>query len=134
MAFLPGQREVEDAVQQFQSRAPSDQFTALPLHGGLAAEEQARVTEWDKREHSEGERMVVFATNVAETSLTVPGLRLVVDSGLAKEARYDAKRRITLLEQFAIMSRLDGRVGDGGHREEACKNALLFEFLLLPYR
>lgn len=43
--------------------------------------------------------MVIFSTNVAETSLTIPNLRLVVDSGLAKEARYDPVRRIDLLEE-----------------------------------
>ena len=46
--------------------------------------------------------MVIFSTNVAETSLTIPNLRLVVDSGLAKEARYDPVRRINLLEEVIL--------------------------------
>ena len=45
------------------------------------------MTDWDRQGHAPSERMAVFATNVAETSLTLPGLRVVVDSGLAKEAR-----------------------------------------------
>jgi HrpA-like RNA helicase len=59
--------------------------------------------------------MVVFATNVAETSLTIPDLRVVVDTGLAKEARYDPSRRITLLEEVMVSrSSADQRKGRAG--------------------
>eukprot|EP01050_Picozoa_sp_SAG11_P004078 SAG11_NODE_251_length_11596_cov_5.592763_4_plen_180_part_00 len=79
MAFLPGQREVDTAVKSFTSAAPKGMFVALPLYGGLPSEEQARVTDWSE-DTAAGKRMVVFCTNVAETSLTIPGVRIVVDT------------------------------------------------------
>ncbi len=114
IAFLSGQREVEQAMRQFTAAAPAE-YVALPLFGGMPPEEQARVTDWEKQGHPASTRMVAFATNVAETSLTIPGLRIVVDTGLAKEARYDAQRRITLLEQVLVSrSSANQRTGRAG--------------------
>jgi HrpA-like RNA helicase len=63
--------------------------------------------------------MVVFCTNVAETSLTVPGVKIVIDSGLAKEARYDATRRMTIVELVRISrSSADQRKGRAGRLSE----------------
>eukprot|EP01043_Picozoa_sp_COSAG02_P034945 COSAG02_NODE_2473_length_8740_cov_335.972688_1_plen_2244_part_00 len=115
MAFLPGQREVDKAVKEFKAAAPSGQFLVLPLYGGLPSEEQSLVTDWSEEDALAGQRMVVFATNVAETSLTIPGIQLVVDTGLAKEARYDPERRTTLLEQVLVSrSSADQRKGRAG--------------------
>lgn len=66
-------------------------------------------------DEKETKRMIVFCTNIAETSLTVPGVRIVIDTGLAKEARYDPKRRITILESVMISkSSADQRCGRAG--------------------
>src|SRR3546814_7277272 len=57
----------------------------LPLHGDLPVDQQAQVLQPDPR----GRRRVVLATNVAESSVTLPGVRVVIDSGLAREPRFD---------------------------------------------
>jgi ATP-dependent helicase HrpA len=114
MAFLPGQREVDKAVKEFKAAA-AGHFLVLPLYGGLPSEEQSLVTDWSKDKAPIGQRMIVFATNVAETSLTIPGIEIVIDTGLAKEARYDPERRTTLLEQvFVSRSSADQRKGRAG--------------------
>ncbi|UJR06677.1 hypothetical protein I4U23_010963 [Adineta vaga] len=73
---------------------------ALPLYGSMSLEEQDKVLNFD--DENEKRRMVVFCTNVAETSLTINNVRLVIDSGLAKEARFDIKRRLTVIETIQI--------------------------------
>jgi len=99
LVFLPGSTEVDKALRRFKVVAQKE-WIGLPLYGSLPPEEQARVMSFD----DEGGtlRMVVFCTNVAETSLTVPNTRLVIDTGLAKEARFDPARRMTILEQVYI--------------------------------
>lgn len=112
LVFLPGSREVDNAIKLFQLKA-RENWIALPLYGSLPPEEQARVLSFD--DQGGALRMIVFCTNIAETSLTVPNVRLVVDSGLAKEARYDPKRRISVLEQVYISkSSADQRMGRAG--------------------
>jgi HrpA-like RNA helicase len=112
LVFLPGSLDVDRAVKHFAREAPKN-FFALPLYGGLPPEEQMRVMEFNDQGGSH--RMVVFCTNVAETSITVPNVRLVIDTGLAKEARYDPTRRITVLEQvFISKSSADQRAGRAG--------------------
>ncbi|HQX94916.1 MAG TPA: helicase-related protein, partial [Thermomonas sp.] len=64
---------------------PPDGFEVLPLHGELPVEQQARVLQ----PAPDGRRRVVLATNVAESSVTLPGVRVVIDSGLAREPRFD---------------------------------------------
>ncbi|CAF5128868.1 unnamed protein product, partial [Rotaria magnacalcarata] len=113
LVFLPGQREIERALERFSLDIP-DNCVALPLYGSLSPEEQDRVLQFD--EGLDGERrMVVFCTNVAETSLTIKNTRLVIDSGLAKEARFDTKRRLTVIETVRISrSSADQRKGRAG--------------------
>eukprot|EP01122_Echinamoeba_exundans_P000205 TRINITY_DN10180_c0_g1_i1.p1 TRINITY_DN10180_c0_g1~~TRINITY_DN10180_c0_g1_i1.p1 ORF type:complete len:914 (+),score=96.79 TRINITY_DN10180_c0_g1_i1:460-3201(+) len=112
LVFLPGSLDVDRAVKHFSRVAPPN-FVSLPLYGSLPPEEQLRVMDFD--DHAGSLRMVVFCTNVAETSITVPNVRLVIDTGLAKEARYDPVRRITVLEQVYIsQSSADQRAGRAG--------------------
>eukprot|EP00029_Vermamoeba_vermiformis_P009953 TRINITY_DN512_c0_g2_i1.p1 TRINITY_DN512_c0_g2~~TRINITY_DN512_c0_g2_i1.p1 ORF type:complete len:2506 (-),score=-35.58 TRINITY_DN512_c0_g2_i1:398-7915(-) len=112
LVFLPGSAEVDKAVKTFRKVAPSE-WIPLPLYGSLPPEEQNRVLTFDDQDSSL--RMVVFCTNIAETSLTVPKVRIVVDTGLAKEARYDPARRMTVLEQVYISrSSADQRKGRAG--------------------
>lgn len=107
LAFLTSQVEVEWAREQFQK--PS--ALTVALHGKLSMEEQRRVFE----DAPAGLRKVIFATNVAETSLTIPGVRFVVDSGMAKESRFDPKTgtnvlRVGQISQSAATQR-SGRAG-----------------------
>eukprot|EP01105_Mastigella_eilhardi_P013094 TRINITY_DN297_c0_g1_i6.p1 TRINITY_DN297_c0_g1~~TRINITY_DN297_c0_g1_i6.p1 ORF type:complete len:2532 (+),score=507.88 TRINITY_DN297_c0_g1_i6:500-8095(+) len=114
LVFLPGQAEIEKAIQEFSRKAPPC-FVSLPLFGSLPPEEQKKVLDFDAYPSNKDKRMVVFCTNVAETSLTVPGVRLVIDSGLAKEAVYDPARRLTVLElKYISQSSSEQRKGRAG--------------------
>jgi HrpA-like RNA helicase len=113
LVFLPGQREIEKALALFNRDIP-DNCVALPLYGSLSPEEQDRVLQFDESPTGE-RRMFVFCTNVAETSLTIKNVRLVIDSGLAKEARFDPKRCLTVIETVRIsQSSANQRKGRAG--------------------
>ncbi|ELP87501.1 ATP-dependent RNA helicase, putative [Entamoeba invadens IP1] len=92
LVFLTGKREIEDvctrlnAMQQFQ-----DTLCALPLYSSLDPEKQRKVFQKDPK----GRRLCIVSTNVAETSLTIPDIRYVVDSGRAKERLYDVKSGVS---------------------------------------
>ena len=86
LVFMPGGFEISQTIEALRHCDESHGFILLPLHGDLPPNEQdAAVARYDKRK-------VVVATNVAETSLTIDGVRCVIDSGLARIARYDAYR------------------------------------------
>jgi ATP-dependent helicase HrpA len=90
LVFLPGERDIRDAADALREAASRD-LEILPLYARLSAAEQHRVF----RPHRG--RRVVLATNVAETSLTVPGIRFVVDSGLARISRYSHRTKVQRL-------------------------------------
>jgi ATP-dependent helicase HrpB len=90
LCFLPGAREIEDARRDLAAGVPPG-VEVVPLHGSLDPEEQ------DKAIRGVEHRRIILATNIAETSLTVPGVGAVVDSGQVKVARYDADRGIDVL-------------------------------------
>ncbi|GAB2974879.1 ATP-dependent RNA helicase HrpA [Nocardioides montaniterrae] len=90
LVFLPGEREIRDTADELSSI--SDKLEILPLYSRLSAAEQHRVFS-----PSGSKRRVVLATNVAETSLTVPGIRYVVDAGLARISRYSARTKVQRL-------------------------------------
>ena len=90
LVFLSGEREIRDTADALAARLRSD-IDILPLYSRLSTREQQRVF----RPH-EGRR-VVLATNVAETSLTVPGIRYVVDPGTARISRYSARLKVQRL-------------------------------------
>ena len=96
LAFLPGEREIRetaDVLRRSLARRPyAAAVEILPLYARLTVPEQQRVFG-----PSRGRR-IVLATNVAETSLTVPGIRYVVDSGLARVRRYSVRNKTTLLQ------------------------------------
>ena len=112
LVFLHGQREIEQALKLFNRDIPDD-CVALPLYGSLSSEDQDKVLKFDDEDSKR--RMVVFCTNVAETSLTIKNTRLVIDSGLAKEARFDVRRRLTVIETVRIsVSSANQRKGRAG--------------------
>jgi len=90
LVFLPGEREIREAAEALE-QTYGDRLEVLPLYSRLAFADQQRVFE------RRGRRRVVLATNVAETSLTVPGIRAVIDSGLARIARYSARSKLLRL-------------------------------------
>ncbi len=91
LVFLPGEREIREAAEVLRKHHPRH-TEILPLYSRLSAEEQDRVF----RGHSG--RRVILATNVAETSLTVPGIRYVVDAGLARVKRYSYRSKVEQLQ------------------------------------
>ena len=108
LIFMPGAYEIARTVQAARD-ALGHEFVVLPLHGELPASEQDAAVARHER------RKVVVATNVAETSLTIDGVRLVIDSGLARIPRYDAYRGInTLLIEKISRAAADQRAGRSG--------------------
>ena len=108
LCFLPGAPEIRRAVDELQRQAGGG-VEVVPLHGSLDADEQDLALRPSPR------RRVIVATNIAETSLTVPGVTAVVDAGLHKIARYDAERGIDSLETERITrDAADQRAGRAG--------------------
>ena len=91
LVFLPGEREIREAAEALRKHHPPH-TEILPLFARLSAEEQSRIFK------PHGGRRIVLATNVAETSLTVPGIRFVVDSGLARVKRYSYRNKVEQLQ------------------------------------
>ena len=95
LVFLPGEREIRDAENALAARQLRN--TAVqPLYARLSAAEQSRVFA------PIAQRRVILATNVAETSLTIPGIVYVIDTGVARLSRYDARSGVTRLQIEAI--------------------------------
>ena len=90
LVFLPGEREIREAAEALRKHHPKN-TEILPLFSRLSAEEQDRV--FERSAH----RRIVLATNVAETSLTVPGIHYVIDTGLARIKRYSPRQKIDQL-------------------------------------
>ncbi|MEP6607661.1 MAG: ATP-dependent RNA helicase HrpA [Burkholderiaceae bacterium] len=114
LVFLPGEREIREAAEALRKHHPAG-AEILPLYARLSAEEQQRVFNPPARG-----RRIVLATNVAETSLTVPGVRYVIDTGLARVKRYSYRNKVEQLQiepvsQAAANQRAGrcGRVADG---------------------
>lgn len=109
LVFLPGQREI--ARLQAMLDAAAIDAEVLPLHGELPVEQQSRVLQ----PAPDGRRRVVLATNVAESSVTLPGVRVVIDGGLARAPRYDPNSGFTRLDAVAIsQASADQRAGRAG--------------------
>jgi ATP-dependent helicase HrpA len=90
LVFLPGEREIRDAEEFLQRELPAG-VEVLPLYSRLSWEQQQRIFQ-----PGSGQR-IVLSTNVAETSVTVPGIRSVIDSGLARISRYSSRSRLQRL-------------------------------------
>ncbi|EGD76084.1 DEAD/DEAH box helicase [Salpingoeca rosetta] len=92
LAFLTGQDEVDDVVQRLQDRI-GRRASVLPLYGALPAQQQMRVFEYPR----DGKRKIIVATNIAEASVTIPGVVYVVDCGFVKLKGYDPETGIESL-------------------------------------
>ncbi|MFZ7095068.1 ATP-dependent helicase HrpB [Luteimonas dalianensis] len=113
LVFLPGRREIA-RVQAMLDGGGID-AEVLALHGELPVEQQSRVL----RPAADGRRRVVLATNVAESSVTLPGVRTVVDSGLAREPRFDPGSGFSRLDVVPVsQASADQRAGRAGRVAE----------------
>ncbi|MHA6557568.1 ATP-dependent RNA helicase HrpA [Pseudomonas alliivorans] len=95
LVFLPGEREIRDAAEMLR-KAQLRHTEILPLYARLSPAEQQRIFQ------SHPGRRVVLATNVAETSLTVPGIRYVIDTGTARISRYSYRAKVQRLPIEAV--------------------------------
>ena len=106
LCFLPGAREIEQAMAAARPVAARHGVDLIALHGTLPAHEQDAALSPSNR------RRIIVATNIAETSLTVPGVSAVIDSGLHKVARYDNDRAIdSLVTERITLDSADQRAG-----------------------
>ncbi len=115
LAFLPGRREIARTQAVLEQSLARDDVEVVALHGELSlAEQQSALNPAEP-----GMRRIVLATNVAESSVTLPGIRAVVDSGLAREPRFDPNSGFTRLETVNIsQASADQRTGRAGRVAE----------------
>ncbi|MFE8073306.1 ATP-dependent helicase HrpB [Marinobacteraceae bacterium S3BR75-40.1] len=110
LVFLPGQREIRAVQRQLEGQLPDDAVLA-PLFGDLSPQAQDRAI----APAAEGQRKVVLATDIAETSLTIEGIRVVVDSGLARRPHFDPNSAMTrLVTQRVSAASAEQRRGRAG--------------------
>src|SRR5262249_21447819 len=114
LAFLPGPGEIRRAETLLRERVSDPEIDIVPLYGALEADVQDRAI----APAPKGRRKVVLATAIAETSLTIEGVRIVVDSGLARVPRYEPDVGLTRLETVRVSrASADQRRGRAGRTE-----------------
>ncbi|HEX8048166.1 ATP-dependent helicase HrpB [Rhizobium sp.] len=113
LAFLPGQAEITRTVERLERRLPPETVIA-PLYGNLGQKEQDAAI----RPAPKGTRKVVLATSIAETSITIDGVRIIVDSGMQRLPVFEASTGITRLETVRVSrASADQRAGRAGRTE-----------------
>ena len=109
LVFLPGQRQIAEVASELTDLAPD--IALLPLHGGLDLSRQDLAV----RRLTDGRRKVVLATAIAETSLTIPDIRIVIDTGLSRVPKFDPTVGLTrLVTERATLSSIEQRRGRAG--------------------
>lgn len=109
LVFMPGMGEIQTTIAEIRAQRVGEPLALLPLHGELSPEDQ------DAAFAPQSVRKIVVSTNVAETSVTIDGIRHVVDSGLARVSRYDPERGIhSLLLEGISRASADQRKGRAG--------------------
>ena len=113
LVFLPGMREIRRTEEELRKK-PSDDMVVHVLHGELPRSVQDSALAPDKQ----GKRKVILSTSIAETSLTIDGVKIVVDSGLVRTARFDPRRGmsglVTIPVSRAVADQRRGRAGRQG--------------------
>ncbi|MCV3206032.1 ATP-dependent helicase HrpB [Mesorhizobium sp. YC-39] len=113
LAFLPGQREIERTAERLAGRVGVD-TDIVPLYGMLDGKTQDAAI----RPAPPGRRKVVLATSIAETSITIDGVRVVIDSGLSRLPRYEPASGLTRLETVRVSrASADQRAGRAGRTQ-----------------
>ena len=114
LAFLPGQGEILRCAERLRERVRDSSVDIAPLYGAMDRADQDLAVQPSPK----GRRKVVLATSIAETSLTIEGVRVVVDSGLSREPRYEPDIGLTRLETVrASRAAADQRRGRAGRTE-----------------
>jgi ATP-dependent helicase HrpB len=109
LVFLPGAFEIQRTQELLVSSASTHDLDLIPLHGSLPFERQMRALQ------PSGRRKVILSTNIAETSLTIDGVRTVIDSGLARVPQFDPQRGMDRLELVRIsQASAEQRAGRAG--------------------
>ena len=109
LVFMPGMGDIMSTINAISHQRMREEVSTIPLHGELSPEDQ------DRAFRDSDVRKVVVATNVAETSVTIDGVRFVVDAGLARVARFDSEKGInTLLIEEISRASADQRKGRAG--------------------
>jgi len=112
LIFLPGERDIREVTDQLEGRLGRG-VDVIPLYGRLSSGDQQRVFQTGSM------RKIVVATNIAETSLTLPGIRYVIDSGLARMSRYNPRTRTRRLPVEAVsQSSANQRKGRAGRVQD----------------
>jgi len=115
LVFLPGQREIGQLEKALASISDTDAISIITLYGEMPIEKQSEALAPDKN----GRRRIVLATNIAESSVTLPGVRVVIDSGLSREPRFDPNSGFSRLETVNIsQASADQRAGRAGRVAE----------------
>jgi len=115
LVFLPGQREINQLEKALVSISEVDAISIITLYGEMPIEKQSEALAPDKN----GKRRIVLATNIAESSVTLPGVRVVIDSGLSREPRFDPNSGFSRLETVSIsQASADQRAGRAGRVAE----------------
>ena len=113
LIFMPGERDIRETSDQLEGRVSTAKRKSFPLFGRLSSGDQQRVFAPSPR------RKIVIATNIAETSLTIPGIRYVIDAGLARISRYNPRTRIKRLPIEPVsQSSANQRKGRAGRVQE----------------
>lgn len=122
LVFMPGAWEIRRTIDCLRPRLAGSGIEVQPLHGELPADQQNAAVEAGNR------RRVIVSTNIAETSITIPGILFVVDSGLARMAAYDARRGLnTLLIEKISRASAAQRAGRAGRTAPGTALALWTE-------
>lgn len=111
LVFLPGAGEISRTISALSAYAKKKGISLLPLFGNLSQKDQDKAL----FPNTEGQRKIVFATDIAETSLTIEGIRIVVDAGLARSPRFDPNSGMSRLETRRVSrASADQRRGRAG--------------------
>ncbi len=98
LVFLPGRKEIRRTQILLEASLSSDSFQISPLHSSLTTDQQDEAISPSRN----GKRKIVLATNIAETSLTVEGVRIVIDSGISRIAKFSPRTAMTRLETVPV--------------------------------
>ncbi len=96
LVFLPGEREIRGVQESLRKQLSG--FAVMPLYGSMPINQQHAAL----FPHKEGKRKIVLATSIAETSLTIEGIKIVIDSGFGRTSRFDAKSGLSRLQTIRI--------------------------------
>ncbi len=124
LAFLPGQGEIRRVEERLKERIHEPNIVLAPLYGAM----DARAQDLALVPPPEGQRKVVLATSIAETSITIEGVRVVIDSGLARVPRFEPDAGVTRLETVRVSrAAADQRRGRAGRTEPGVCLRLWYE-------